>query len=142
MGGCGCGMGEIFQQSLEHWKSMRGKSRIFEADEFDEEQEDLLYHGDMGKIGDPKLDKVIQKGKSLSAGSIGRRKLLNSAKEAFADGLPGASRMPYADCVDAEDSLLDSSTSSSEELSNPGPIRRRCDGAPKLYKRKLKVCAF
>ena len=121
---------------------MRGKSRIFEDDFFDEKQEDLLYHGDMGETGDPNSDKVIQKAPSLSEGSIARRKLLNSAKEAFADGIPGASRMPFADCVHAKESLLDSSTSSSEELLNPGPIRRRCDGAPKLYKRKLKVCAF
>ena len=49
---------------------MLGKSRIFEDDNFDEKQENLLYHGDTGEIGDPNLDKVIQKGKSLSDGSI------------------------------------------------------------------------
>ena len=85
---------------------------------------------------------MIQKGKPLSVGSIARRKLLTRAKEAFEDGHLGLSKMPFADCVHAEDSLLDSSTSSSEELSNPGPIRRRCDDAPKLYNQKLKVCAF
>ena len=78
----------------------------------------------------------------MSEGSIARRKLLASAKEAHNAGHAGASKMPFADSVHAKDGSLDSSTSSSKELMDPRPIRRRCDGAPRVFSMKRKVCEF